>query len=89
MLFSLLAGDLGQLDSLFEVDGSVTGQTWKVALKARNAALARAVGAIRLEGGAYVRSTEMNEYSGDRTEIAFSEIKTGPGAIAPEEAAQL
>ena len=89
VLFSLLAGDLGQLDSLFEVDGSVTGQTWKVALKARNAALARAVGAIRLEGGVYVRSIEMNEDSGDRTEIAFSEIKTGPGAIAPEEAAQL
>ena len=89
VLFSLLAGDLGQLDSLFEVDGSVSGQTWKVALKARNAALARAVGAIRLEGGAYVRSIQMNEDSGDRTEIAFSEIKTGPGAIAPEEAAQL
>lgn len=89
VLFSLLAGDLGQLDSLFEVDGSVTGDTWKVALKAKSAALARAVGAISLEGGAYVRSIQMNEESGDRTEITFSDIKTGPGAILPEEAAQL
>lgn len=89
VLFSLLAGDLGQLDSLFEVDGSVTGETWKVALKARNAALARAVGAIALEGGAYVRTIQMVEESGDRTDIVFSDIKTGPSAILPEEAAQL
>ncbi|WP_137174320.1 outer membrane lipoprotein carrier protein LolA [Massilia sp. HP4] len=89
VLFSLLAGDLGQLDSLFEVDGSVDGERWKVALKAKSAALARAVGAISLEGGAYVRSIQMVEESGDRTEIVFSDIKTGPGAVLPEEAAQL
>lgn len=89
VLFSLLAGDLGQLESLFEVDGSVDGERWKVALKAKSAALARAVGAISLEGGAYVRSIQMVEESGDRTEIVFSEIKTGPGAVLPEEAAQL
>jgi len=89
VLFSLLGGDLGQLDSLFEVDGSVNGDAWKVALKARNTALARAVGAIALEGGAYVRSIQMVEESGDRTEIVFSDIKTGPGAVLPEEAAQL
>jgi outer membrane lipoprotein-sorting protein len=89
VLFSLLGGDLAQLNSLFEVDGSVSGDAWKVALKARNAALARAVGAIALEGGAYVRSIQMVEESGDRTEIVFSDIKTGPGAVLPEEAAQL
>lgn len=89
VLFSLLAGDLGQLDSLFEVNGSVTGETWKVNLKARNAALARAVGTIALEGGAYVRAIQMVEESGDRTEIFFADIKTGSGAILPEEAAQL
>jgi hypothetical protein len=89
VLFSLLAGDLGQLDSLFEVDGSATNDSWKVALKARNAALARAVGAISLEGGAYVRTIHMAEESGDRTDIVFSDIKTGAGAMLPEEAALL
>lgn len=89
VLFSLLAGDLGQLDALFEVDGSATGDSWKVALKARNAALARAVGAISLEGGAYVRTIHMAEDSGDRTDIVFSDIKTGAGAMLPEEAALL
>jgi hypothetical protein len=89
VLFSLLAGDLGQLESLFEVDGSAAADSWKVALKARSPALARAIGAISLDGGAYVRNIHMVEQSGDRTDIVFSEIKTGPGAVLPEEAAQL
>ncbi|MFC3458332.1 outer membrane lipoprotein carrier protein LolA [Massilia haematophila] len=89
VLFSLLAGDLGQLDSLFEVDGSVAGDSWKVTLKARSPALARAIGAISLDGGAYVRGIRMVEESGDRTDISFTDIKTGPGAVLPEEAALL
>ena len=89
VLFSLLGGDLAQLESLFDVDGSVSGNSWKVALKARSPALARAIGAISLDGGAYVRSIQMNEASGDRTSIEFSELKTGPGAVLPEEAALL
>lgn len=89
VLFSLLSGDLGQLDTLFEVDGMATDGAWKVALKARSPALARAIGAISLEGGAYVRTIHMVEDSGDRTDIVFSDIRTGPGAFLPEEAAQL
>jgi hypothetical protein len=89
VLFSLLSGDLGQLDTLFEVDGTATDGAWKVALKARNPALARAIGAISLDGGAYVRTIRMVEDSGDRTDIVFSDIRTGPGAFLPEEAAQL
>ena len=89
VLFSLLAGDLGQLDTLFRTEGSVGEGGWKVALEARNAALARAVGTISLEGGAYVRSIRMREASGDRTDIVFFDIKTGPAALLPEEAALL
>jgi hypothetical protein len=86
VLFSLLAGDLAQLDTLFDVDGTIDG-TWKVALKARAPALAKAIGAISLEGGAYVKNITIQEAGGDRTEIVFSDIKTGPGAVLPEEAA--
>jgi outer membrane lipoprotein-sorting protein len=89
VLFSLLSGDLGQLDSLFEVDGTAADGAWKVTLKARNPALARAIGTLALEGGAYVRTIHMVEDSGDRTDIVFSDIKVGPGAVLPEEAAQL
>ncbi len=89
VLFSLLGGDLGQLENLFEVDGSVSGDTWRVALKARNPAVAKAVGAISLDGGAYVRNIRMVDAGGDKTDIVFSELKTGPQAILPEEAALL
>lgn len=87
VLFSMLSGDLGQLDTLFEVDGSVTGNSWKVALKARQPALAKAIGAIALEGGAYVKNIQINEASGDSTSIVFTDIKSGESAILPEEAA--
>ena len=87
VLFSLLSGDLSQLESLFEVEGSADATSWKVNLKAREAALAKAVGVISLEGGIYVKNIQMNEASGDRTSIVFSEIKTGETAITAEEAA--
>ena len=87
VLFSLLSGDLGQLDKLFEVDGSAAAGSWKVALKARQPALAKAIGAIALDGGAFVKNIQIVEDSGDKTTIVFSEIKTGSGAISPEEAA--
>jgi hypothetical protein len=87
VLFSMLSGDLGQLESLFEVDGSVAANSWKVALKARQPALAKAIGAISLEGSAFVKHIQINEASGDSTAIVFSDIKSGGAAILPEEAA--
>jgi outer membrane lipoprotein-sorting protein len=88
VLFALLAGDLTQLETLFEVDGSADTR-WNVTLKARAPALARAIGTISLDGDAYVKNIHIAEASGDRTDIVFSEIRTGAGAMSPEETAQL
>lgn len=87
VLFSLLAGDLAQLESLFEVDGTVDASSWSVSLKAREPALAKAIGAIKLDGGAYVKNIVMSEASGDRTSIVFSAIQSGEAAMTKEEAA--
>lgn len=87
VLFSLLSGDLSQLDKLFEVDGSADANSWRVALKAREPALAKAIGAISLEGGAYVKNITISEESGDKTNIVFSAMQTGEAAMQPEEAA--
>ncbi|NML59993.1 outer membrane lipoprotein carrier protein LolA [Massilia sp. RP-1-19] len=87
VLFSLLSGDLGQLEALFEVDGTADASSWKVALRARQPALAKAIGAISLDGGSYVKNIRIDEQSGDKTTIVFSEIKTGAGAMTGEEAA--
>ncbi|WP_035375370.1 outer membrane lipoprotein carrier protein LolA [Pseudoduganella violaceinigra] len=88
VLFSLLGGDLAQLDKLFEVDGSADKDGWQVALKAREPALAKAVGAISMEGGAYVKRIDMNEAAGDKTSIVFSLMQAGEAAMTAEEAAQ-
>jgi hypothetical protein len=87
VLFSLLSGDLGQLETLFEVDGTVDATSWNVALKARQAALEKAIGTIKLDGGAYVKNIVMSEAGGDKTSIVFSAIQTGEAAMTKEEAA--
>jgi hypothetical protein len=87
VLFAMLAGDLSQLDTLFEVNGEVSGNRWHVALKAREAALAKAVGEITLEGDSVVKNITISDASGDRTTIAFSAIQSGEGAMLLEEAA--
>ena len=87
VLFSLLSGDLGQLDTLCMVDGKVTGTSWHVALTARAPGLAKAIGVISLDGSTYVNTIHMDEASGDRTTIQFSAIETGESALQPAEAA--
>lgn len=88
VMFSLLGGELDQLESLFETEGSAAAGSWKVQLKARQPALARAIGTIRLEGGAYVQSIAMIDSSGDKTAITFSGIEAGRRAMTAEELAQ-
>lgn len=87
VLFSLLAGDLSQLEKLFEIDGSVDGGRWSVTLKARAPALAKAIGAIALAGGVYVQQVTISEANGDRTTIVFTAIETGDAAMTADEAA--
>jgi hypothetical protein len=85
VLFALLAGDLAQLETLFEVDGSVRENAWNVTLKARDPALAKAIGNIALEGGAYVKNITISETGGDRTTIVFSGFQTGESAMNADE----
>ncbi len=87
VLFSLLGGDLGQLNALFDIKGAVTGDSWHVDLTAHSAALAKAIGTISLAGGAYVNSIRMDEAGGDKTLIIFSGLQTGASAMLPEESA--
>lgn len=87
VLFALMAGDIRQLETLFEVEGTVNSSGWSVALKAREPALARAIGSIALEGDVYVKKVNISEASGDRTNIVFSAIETGDGAMSSDEAA--
>lgn len=87
LLFALFAGDLAQLDKLFIIEGDARDGHWTAALKPREPALAKAVGAIALEGGAYVKNLTISEANGDITKLSFAAIQTGEGALSAEEAA--
>ncbi|HET9917321.1 MAG TPA: outer membrane lipoprotein carrier protein LolA [Candidatus Binatia bacterium] len=87
LLFSVLAGDLGQLEKYFDVEGVAGDGVWSVKLKARDAGVAKVIGAIALDGGAYVKNIAIDEANGDRTRIAFSALQTGEQAMTSEEAA--
>ena len=87
VLFALLAGDLEQLEKLFDVDGTAQDHGWSVTLKARDPGLAKAIGSIALDGGVYVKNIVISEVSGDRTQIVFSAIQTGDEAMSADEAA--
>jgi len=87
ILFAVLAGDLGQLEKHFDVDGVVGDGVWSVKLKARDAGVAKVIAAIALDGGAYVKNIAIDEANGDRTRIVFSAIQTGAQAMTGDEAA--
>jgi hypothetical protein len=87
LLFSLLAGDLGQLETMFEGEGATQDGQWSVALKARDPSLAKVIAGVSLEGGAFVKNIVLHEANGDRTSISFSAMQTGDAAITAEEAA--
>ena len=88
VLFALLAGDLGQIEKWFEVDGAIhDNNSWSVTLKAREPALAKAISSVALDGDAYVKNITISETSGDRTSIVFSKIHTGDAAMSVDEAA--
>ena len=87
VLFSLLAGDFGQLEKFFDLTGNVNKNDWSVTLKPREPGLAKALGAISIEGSSYVTNIAIDEASGDRTRIVFSAIETGDHVMSDDEAA--
>jgi hypothetical protein len=87
ILFALFAGDLAQLEGFFDMEGDVEDKSWRVILKPRESALAKAVASIALAGGMYVKDVAISEANGDSTKIVFSAIQTGEGAMSADEAA--
>jgi hypothetical protein len=75
VLFSVLAGNLDQLNKLFDLNGTIRNKQWQVTLHAHDVNLAKALGDINLQGNNYVRKVVMQEANGDRTEITFSAMQ--------------
>src|SRR4030095_10566472 len=56
VLFALLAGDLGQIEKLFAVDGTAHDHSWRGTLNPHEPGSAKAISSIALDGGAYVKN---------------------------------
>lgn len=88
MLMALLAGDLKALASRFQSEGGLQGdQVWRVTLTPRDAALARFIARIELEGDRHVRQVRLTEASGDDSRIVFTHHAAS--ALSPAEAERL
>lgn len=88
LLFSLLAGDLRQLDALFELKATTSGHDWQAQLAPRDANLKRVIAAVSLSGADTVKHIAIAEASGDRTDIEFSATSLGRAAFQGDEAKQ-
>jgi hypothetical protein len=88
LLFSLLAGDMAALEKTFVVEPVVQGADWRASLTPKDDGLKRVIAGIAMSGGRFVSRVEIREAGGDRTEIRFSELVTGPTALTPADQKQ-
>lgn len=86
-LFAVMSADLSLLAQRFEIDGELVGADgWKLVLAPRDAALARWVQRVELEGDRFLRVVRMQEGGGDQTQIRMSRHATSAALAADEEA---
>ena len=87
-LFALMSADLSVLAARFVVEGALAGAAgWRLVLQPKDAAMARFVSRITLEGERFVRSVALAEAQGDGSVIRFSD-QAGAAAPTPQEIAR-
>lgn len=87
MMFALVSGDVGALSARFETQvQALPDNGWRLSLKPRSAALAKAFARIVLNGDRYVREVRIEEANGDSTQLRFSELKDAPATLSADEA---
>ncbi|MDB5857880.1 MAG: lipoprotein carrier protein LolA [Ramlibacter sp.] len=86
-LFGVMAADLTALAQRFQIEGELVGREgWRLQLLPRDAALARWVQRVELEGERFLRGVRLQEGSGDQTQIRMARHSTSATLSADEEA---
>nr|WP_283254359.1 outer membrane lipoprotein carrier protein LolA [Ramlibacter paludis] len=86
-LFGVMAADLGALAQRFQIEGElVAREGWRLQLLPRDAALARWVQRVELDGDRFLRAVRLQEGSGDQTQIKLANHSTAARLSADEEA---
>jgi len=86
MLFALMAGDFQALTERFRIEGGMRGDSWRLALTPRDAALARWITGIDVEGDSHLRQVSLREAQGDSSVLRFSAPSVAQGLTLEEEA---
>jgi hypothetical protein len=86
-LFGVMAADLTALATRFQIEGELVGREgWRLQLLPRDAALARWVQRVELDGDRFLRAVRLQEGSGDQTQIRLARHSTSATLSAEEEA---
>lgn len=85
IFFALFSLDLKALASDFETFGSGTPSQWEIGLRPKVAALSAVFRDARLDGGDDVRSIELRDAHGDRTDILVSSVELPKQGLTPEQ----
>ncbi|WP_137937806.1 outer membrane lipoprotein carrier protein LolA [Chitinivorax sp. B] len=89
LLFSLMNGDLQQLENSFHITTQAGGKGWQATLIPKSGnGIDRVVRQITLNGASHVQQIQLSESGGDRTDIVFSAMTLGRGALQADEAKQ-
>lgn len=85
LMFALLNGDVAALDRQFTIVGSHADSQWKLALTPKQAAFAKLIRSIDLQGDRHVRAIAIAEANGDTTRIEFSDQASDPAQLSADE----
>nr|WP_144812285.1 outer membrane lipoprotein carrier protein LolA [Lysobacter ruishenii] len=87
MMFALMSGDLQVLAARFDVQPTLLPDNgWRLVLSPRPGAMAQAFQRVTLQGDRYVRSVDIDERSGDRTQLRFTGLAEAPARLTADEA---
>lgn len=89
LMLALVAGDVAALSTRFTLAESLRADgTWTLVLVPREAALRKAIVRIELTGATHVDTVRIDEAGGDRTDLAFADLRDQPATLTAAEAAQ-
>ncbi|MCB1609401.1 MAG: outer membrane lipoprotein carrier protein LolA [Xanthomonadales bacterium] len=87
LLMALIVGDLGRLQTQFEIRSEDVARGWAVRLIPTDPMLQQVFSEVELGGGAFVERVTLSEPGGDRSEIEFAQMSTAAPELSDAEAA--
>lgn len=74
LFYAVFSGDWATLDQYFSVNGDYQPGHWSLQLFPKSPALAGFANKIEIRGGRYLQEFSMDETSGDRTHVTFTDF---------------